>query len=129
MVRSKNKIQYFLPERNCQWSQILFPLYAKPKGTLRITNTKRYHRIFINCNSWWKSGQSEKTSLRNYIIKESVALHTVPSEETAWFWQYGFNKLLKAKKNYKEWISTLIRFIFPDSSITMKLLGFLNDTK
>ena len=34
--------------------------------------------------------------------------------------------MLKPKKTYKEWISALIRFIFPDSSITMKLLGVIN---
>ena len=42
--------------------------------------------------------------------------------------RYGFNKMLKTKKTYEKWISALIRFIFPDSSITMKLLGFINDT-
>ena len=37
--------------------------------------------------------------------------------------KYGFNKLLKTK-----WITALIRFIFPDSSVTMRLLGLINDT-
>ena len=35
---------------------------------------------------------------------------------------------LKPKKTYKEWISALIRFIFPDSPITMKLLRFIKDS-
>ena len=38
------------------------------------------------------------------------------------------HKLRKTKKTYKEWISALTSFIiFPDSTITMKLLGFIND--
>ena len=44
--------------------------------------------------------------------------------------RYGFNKVLKTKKTYEKWISALIRFIFHihiDSSITMKLLGVIND--
>ena len=40
----------------------------------------------------------------------------------------AFISCLKPKKTYKEWISALIRFIFPDSSITMKLFAFINDT-
>ena len=32
------------------------------------------------------------------------------------------------KKTYKEWISALIKFIFPDSPVTMKLLRFINDS-
>ena len=36
--------------------------------------------------------------------------------------------MLKNQKNYKEWISALIRFIFPDTSTTIKLLGFINNT-
>ena len=40
----------------------------------------------------------------------------------------GLIRCLKPKKDYKEWISALIGLIFPDCSITMKLLGFINDT-
>ena len=35
--------------------------------------------------------------------------------------------MLKTKKTYEKWILALIRSIFPESSITMKLLGFIND--
>ena len=41
------------------------------------------------------------------------------------YWPYGFHK---PKKTYNKWISALIRFTFRDSSITMKLLGFIKDT-
>ena len=40
----------------------------------------------------------------------------------------AFISCLKPKKTYKEWISVLISFTFLDGSITMKLLGFINDT-
>ena len=43
------------------------------------------------------------------------------------YWRYGFNKTCKAKP-YKKWISALSTFIVGDSSITMKLLRFINDT-
>ena len=40
----------------------------------------------------------------------------------------AFISCLKPKKTFKGKISALISFIFPDSSITIKLLGFINDT-
>ena len=73
--------------------------------------------------------QSEKTSFRNHIIKQSEALHTIPPKDAAWFIDgMAFISCLKLKKTYKEWIAALISFIFPDSSKTIKLLGFINDT-
>ena len=35
--------------------------------------------------------------------------------------------MIETKKTYKKQILALIRFVFPDSSIIMKLLGFIND--
>ena len=76
-----------------------------------------------------KLRQSEKTSFRNYIIKQSEALHTISPKDAAWFIDgTAFISCLKPKKTNKEWISALIIFIFPDSSITIKLLGFINET-
>ena len=73
--------------------------------------------------------QSEKASFRNYIIKQSEALHTIPPKDAAWFIDgMAFISCLKPKKTYKGWASALIIFIFPDSSITVKLLVFINDT-
>ena len=40
--------------------------------------------------------------------------------------QFHEKKLIK--KTYKEWVSALTRFIIRDSSVTMKLLRFINDT-
>ena len=73
-----------------------------------------------------KQSGSAKTSFWNYIIKESEALHTIPPEDAAWF--IDGMVLIRCLKPKMDWISALIRFIFPVSSITMKLLGFINDT-
>ena len=35
--------------------------------------------------------------------------------------------MIETKKTYKKQILALIRFVFPDSFIIMKLLGFIND--
>ena len=53
IVRSKNEIEYLLPDRSCLWLEILFALYATRNGTLTLFDTKRYHCSFINRNSWW----------------------------------------------------------------------------
>ena len=72
--------------------------------------------------------QSEKGSFQNYIIKESEASDTISLEDDAWFID-GMTLISCLKpKSYKEWISALTRFIFPESSITLKLLGLTNDT-
>ena len=62
-----------------------------------------------------KFRKSEKASFRNYIIKESEALHIIPSSR--FIDGMTFIRCLKAKKSYKAWISTLIRF-----------MGLVNDT-
>ena len=73
--------------------------------------------------------QSEKAPFQNYIIKESEVLNTIPLENDVWFIDgMALISCLKPKKTYKEWISALIRFIFPDSSTTLKLLRFINGT-
>ena len=41
MVRSKDKIQYLLPNRNCLWLEMLFASYATQNGMWTITNIKR----------------------------------------------------------------------------------------
>ena len=62
-----------------------------------------------------KLRQSEKASFQNYIIKELKALHTNPPKDAAWFIDgMAFISCLKPKKTYKEWISALISFIFPE---------------
>ena len=72
--------------------------------------------------------QSEKASFRNYIIKQSETLRTIPPKDAARFIDgMAFISCLKAKKTYKVWISALILFIFPDTYITMELLRFMND--
>ena len=97
----------------------------KPWGSFFISY---YHCTFINRISWWEV-ETVRKSFRNYIIKQSEALHTIPPKDAAWFIDgMAFISCLKPKKTYKEWISALIRFIFPDSSITMKLFAFINDT-
>ena len=81
-----------------------------------------------------KLRQLQQAYFPNYFIKKSKALHWIPLEGVAWFIDvllsmlYGFHRLLKTKKTHKKWISALIGFIFPDSPITMKLLGFINDS-
>ena len=76
-----------------------------------------------------KLRQSEKASFRNYIIKQSDTLHTIPPKDIAWCIDgMAFISCLNPKIAYKEWISSLISSIFPDSSITMKVLEFNNDT-
>ena len=50
VVRSKNKIQYLLPDRNCVWLEILFALYA--------THTKRNVD-----NNQYKEGELARCSL------------------------------------------------------------------
>jgi len=59
--------------------------------------------------------QSEKASLRNYIIQVSDSLITEAPENA-----------VKSRKTFGEWISALIKYVYPHSSIPIQMIGFIN---
>ena len=85
ILKSKNEIEYLLLDRSCLWLEIIFASYATRNGTLTLLNIKRYHWNFIHRYSLWNVKVVKKVFFRNYIIKESDALDTIPLEGDVWF--------------------------------------------
>jgi len=73
--------------------------------------------------------QSEKASLRIYIIQVSDSLVTEAPGNAAWFVDgMALVRCVKPRKTYREWISALIKYVYPHSSIPIHMIGFIKDT-
>ena len=73
--------------------------------------------------------QSEKASLRNFLINNSNATTNCIPEKVSWLID-GLDtvKSLKSKETYREWIESLIRLITPPEDAECRLFGMVNDT-
>ena len=73
--------------------------------------------------------QSEKASIRNFLIKNSNATTNCIPEKASWLIDGSAAvQSLKSKDTYVEWIESLIRFITPLTLVECLLVGMVNDT-
>ena len=72
--------------------------------------------------------QSDKASLRNFLISKSDGVSCEYPKNAAWFVD-GFAAIrsLKPKKTYKDWILSLLPFIEPPADALSCLISMIND--
>ena len=76
-----------------------------------------------------KLRQSEKASFRNYLIKEADAKQNEIPVNASWFIDgLAVIRSLKPKKTYKEWITSLIKYITTERHVFPQIIAMVNDT-
>ena len=72
--------------------------------------------------------QSNKASLRNFLISKSDGVSCEYPKNVTWFVDgFAAKRSLKPKKRYKDWILRLLRFIEPPADALPYLIGMIND--
>ena len=73
--------------------------------------------------------QSEKVSLRNFLINNSNATIKCKTQKASWLLDsLAAVQPLNSKDAYGEWIENLLRFITPPEAAECLLVGMVNDT-